>query len=153
MSSTLEIVSTSPSDTLRIAGTLGRNLKGGEVIDLVGDLGSGKTEFVRGLAKAISKDEASSPSFTIENIYRARKFNIHHFDFHRLDNPGLMKQQLEEVISNNQVAAVEWGSIVEAVLPAERLEIAFRPEDTNKRILKITATGEKYQKLIKGLGL
>ena len=150
----LEINSSSPSDTLEIAGTLGRSLGGGELVDLVGDLGAGKTEFVRGLAKGIgSTDEVSSPSFTIKNIYHGRNnLELHHFDFYRLTDPGLMKNDILEVLANPKaIVVIEWGDIVKDFLPNERLEITIQPTDEASRILAFKATGGKYRELMKDL--
>lgn len=111
---------------------MGRKLRGGESIELIGDLGAGKTAFVRGLAKGMgSSDPVRSPSFTVSNQYRAGKLTMHHFDFHRLDAPGIIKRELAEILENPQAAiAVEWGGTVKDVLPHERM------------VIRITATGE-----------
>lgn len=151
---TFEISSSSPVDTSRIAGILGRNLHGGEVIDLVGDVGSGKTEFVRGLVKgAGSKDEVSSPTFTIKNIYHGNNdLELHHFDFYRLTDPGLMKNDIAEAMQNPKaVVVVEWSEIVKNFLPSERLEIIFKTTGENSRELSFKAKGEKYGSLLVGI--
>lgn len=110
---------------MRLAEAVGRELRGGEVIELLSDLGGGKTSFVRGLAKgAGSADTVSSPSFTLMNQYRASKFTIYHFDFYRLPEAGIMRQELEEVAGDKQaVVIIEWADVVHDVLPAEHLTI------------------------------
>lgn len=115
----------SPEDTLRLAEAMGKNIIGGEVIELVSDLGGGKTTFVRGLAVGMgSKDNVRSPSFGIEHIYKAGKYKLHHMDFYRLDDPGIMKQTLAEAMEDkDRVIVVEWGDIVRHVLPAKRITI------------------------------
>lgn len=117
---------------------MGSRLRGGEVIELVSDLGGGKTTFVRGLARGIgSQDPVRSPSFTLSNEYRADDLILHHFDFYRLEEPGIMREELSEVLQDPKaVVAVEWGNIVQDVLPAERLTI------------KIKATGPDNRKLV-----
>lgn len=104
---------------------IGRKLRGGETIELVGDLGAGKTAFVRGLAKgAGSKDAVRSPSFTLSNQYRADKLTIYHFDFHRLGEPGIMKRELAEVLEDPKaVVVVEWADAVKDVMPDRRLAV------------------------------
>jgi tRNA threonylcarbamoyladenosine biosynthesis protein TsaE len=104
---------------------IGHKLRGGEAIELSGDLGAGKTAFVRGLAKgAGSKDNVHSPSFTISNVYRAGKLDIYHFDFYRLEDPGIMRRELAETLEDPAaVVAVEWGAAVKSVLPARRLAV------------------------------
>lgn len=137
---------------MSIAGILGRKLRGGEVIELVGDLGSGKTAFVRGLAIGIdSKDQVQSPSFTISRIYRGKNIEIHHFDFHRLDEPGIMKAELAESLSNLKVVSViEWSDIVKDMLPADRLQVKIEADGETERQLSFKA-GSKHQHLLKGL--
>lgn len=108
---------------------MGSKLKGGEVIELVGDLGSGKTTFVKGLAKGLgSTDHIHSPSFTLSNEYKAGELTINHFDFHRLNEPGIMRDELAEVLTAPKaVVVVEWPDIVEDVLPSKRLSIQLQP--------------------------
>lgn len=108
---------------------LGKRLEGGEVIELRSDLGGGKTTFVKGLARgAGSKDTVNSPTFTLSRIYRAPKFTISHFDFYRLDDPGIMADQLAESVADDQiVTVVEWAGIVNDVLPDERISIELQP--------------------------
>lgn len=121
--------STSSADTERLGELLGSRLKGGEIIELRSDLGGGKTTFVRGLARgAGSKANVASPTFTLSRIYSAPKFDIHHFDFYRLDDPGILADQLSESVNNvNAVTVVEWGGIVQNVLPAGHMTIEFKP--------------------------
>ena len=111
---------------------MGTRLKGGEVIELVSDLGGGKTAFVRGLAKGFgSSDAVASPSFTLSREYKAGAKTLYHFDLYRLHDGGVVANELAEVAGDPQaVVAVEWADIVEGVLPAERLTI------------RITSTGE-----------
>lgn len=155
---TLEINSSSLGDTQRIAGILGRKLSGGEVIELIGDLGAGKTAFVRGLAGGIeSKDVVQSPSFTITRIYKAtsagRGLSIHHFDFHRLEEPGVVAEELAEVAQDPKaIVAVEWSDIVKKILPPGRLSVDITSGKTaDERILSFAATDKRHAKLLEGL--
>jgi tRNA threonylcarbamoyladenosine biosynthesis protein TsaE len=129
--------STSSDETLRLAEELGRKLRGGEVIELVSDLGGGKTTFVRGLAKGMgSRDGVRSPSFTLSNQYRAGDLTLHHLDFYRLSEPGIMRDELAEVAGDPKaVVAVEWADIVEDVLPPRRLTVTFKTIGEDKREL------------------
>jgi tRNA threonylcarbamoyladenosine biosynthesis protein TsaE len=103
-------------------------------------VGGGKTTFVRGLAEGIgSSDAVSSPSFTIEQVYKAPKFELHHFDFYRLSEPGLMKAELAEAIAElHNVVIVEWGQSVEDVLPTEKLIITMKRTGEAGRELHFT---------------
>jgi len=110
------------------------------VIELLSDLGGGKTTFVRGLATgAGSKDAVSSPSFTLVNQYRAGALTIYHFDFYRLHEAGIMRSELEEVIDDRQAAVVvEWADVVRDVLPSERLTIRIVPTGETARRFECT---------------
>lgn len=113
------------AQTLALAEALGSRVRGGEVIELVSDLGGGKTTFVKGLAKGMgSTDTVHSPSFTLSNEYEAGNLRLYHFDFYRLSEPGIMRDELAEILQDPQaVIAVEWADIVNDVLPANRLTI------------------------------
>jgi tRNA threonylcarbamoyladenosine biosynthesis protein TsaE len=129
--------STSSEKTEQLAERLGSKLQGGETIELVSDLGGGKTTFVRGLARGMgSSSKVSSPSFTLSNAYETGKLTLFHFDFYRLSEPGIMKEELAECIADPQaVTVVEWADIVEDVLPVERVTI------------RLTATGENDREI------
>lgn len=130
--------STSSKATMALAESVGSRLRGGETIELVGDLGSGKTLFVQGLAKGLgSRDVVHSPSFTISNQYRAGKLTIYHFDFYRLSEPGIMQSELAEVLNDPAtVVAIEWAKIVDNILPADCLSVNIKT--TSKRGRKFT---------------
>jgi tRNA threonylcarbamoyladenosine biosynthesis protein TsaE len=120
--------SISSDGTEKLGALLGSGLKGGEVIELRSDLGGGKTTFVKGLVRGSgSADRVSSPTFTLSRIYKTAGFEIHHFDFYRLDDPGILADQLAETIQGGNVVIVEWAGIVEDVLPTERIAIEFKP--------------------------
>lgn len=133
--------STGPSDTEMLGEKLGQKLKGGETIELVSDLGGGKTTFVRGLARGMgSLDEVASPTFTIRREYRAGKLTLYHFDFYRLSEPGGAAYDLKEVIKKpKNVVVVEWGDVVKNVLPAKKLTINIKAVDQNSRKFKFNA--------------
>lgn len=127
----------SPEDTVHLSAAIGRRLRGGEVIELVGDLGGGKTTFVRGLAEgAGSSDIVSSPSFTLTNQYDADDLTIYHYDFYRLPEAGIMRDELAEVLADpGAVVVVEWAKIAVDTLPAERLTVKIRPTGETAREL------------------
>jgi len=125
---------------MRLAEQIGKRLKGGEVIELVSDLGGGKTTFVRGLAKGMgSEDKVASPSFTISREYKAGGKTLYHFDFYRLQDPGLVANELAEVVNDPEaVVAVEWANIVEDVLPAQKVTVAIKATGETARELTYT---------------
>ncbi len=152
MNSSLSLNSDSPEETLKIGETIGNNLRGGEVIELISDLGGGKTTLTKGIAEgAGSKDNVHSPSFTIENEYTAKDLIIHHLDFYRLSNPGIMKDELIERLSDHRaVVVIEWADIVEDVLPRQRLVINFKTKSETARELQLNYA-EQLEYLVNGL--
>lgn len=134
---TYQIESTALEDTEQFAQSLGSRLRGGEVVVLVSDLGGGKTAFVRGLARGMgSSDHVASPTFTIMREYKSDTLTLCHFDFYRLQEPGIVAAELDEFIHDPQsVVAIEWGAIVSDVLPEDRLEVVIeRSGDTTRRL-------------------
>jgi tRNA threonylcarbamoyladenosine biosynthesis protein TsaE len=128
-----QIRSTGSDDTERLAELLGRHLSPPRLIELRADLGGGKTTFVRGLARGLgSKDTVSSPSFTLKRVYRFKGGELHHFDFYRLSEPGVLEDQLRESLDDKKVITViEWSEIVQEVLSEDRLSIELRPVQTD----------------------
>jgi len=129
--------STSSNETELLGEKIGQKLKGGETIELVSDLGGGKTTFVRGLAKGLgSVDQVASPSFTIKREYYTGDLTLHHFDFHRLQEPGEMLHDLAEVVNQPvNVVVVEWADKVQGALPARRLTITIKTTGETTRQL------------------
>lgn len=128
----------SEQETRVLGETLGLLLKGGEVIELVGDVGAGKTTFVKGLALGLGIDEdVQSPSFTISRVYDARdNLQLAHYDFYRLNDAGIMADELTETTQDPEsITVIEWADIVEGVLPERRLRITFTaPTETSRRL-------------------
>ena len=129
---------TSEQETKDLAEKIGATLKGGEVFQLVGDVGAGKTTFVKGLAKGLSiEDEVQSPSFTISRVYEARDaIQLVHYDFYRLTDAGIMANELSEMINDpKMVTVIEWADIVEGVLPESHYTVSFEsPSETDRSI-------------------
>lgn len=107
------------------------------MIELLSDLGGGKTTFVRGMVRGMaSADAVASPTFTISRIYHAGKLEVHHFDFYRLSEPGLIAAELAEATSDPHIVTViEWADIVQDVLPKERLRVTIRHTPAGTRQL------------------
>ncbi len=140
---TWQTVSTGAAETERLGELLGQSLRSPEVIELRSDLGGGKTTFVRGLARGLgSKDIVASPTFTLSKIYRGRDGQqIHHFDFYRLSEPGVVADQLAESLNDPKViTVVEWSDIVKDVLPENRLTIELKLTEKSEDERQITIT-------------
>jgi tRNA threonylcarbamoyladenosine biosynthesis protein TsaE len=120
-------------------------LRGGEVIELVSDVGGGKTTFVRGLARGLgSPDKVASPTFTISREYRAGDRTLYHFDFYRISEAGIMADELAELLDDPRaIVVVEWADVVEDVLPPDRLTIRIQATGEDERQLVFTVP-EKY---------
>ena len=115
-----------------------------KVIELVGDVGAGKTTFTRGLAKGLGiKEAVTSPSFTISKTYAlADGGNLVHYDFYRLSDPGLMVDDLEENLNNPQnIVVIEWGESISSILPKKHLKIEILYNEDGTRSVKCQMLG------------
>jgi tRNA threonylcarbamoyladenosine biosynthesis protein TsaE len=134
----------SETETRAVAEKLGSLLRGAEIIELVGDVGAGKTTFVKGLAEGLGVDETvQSPSFTINRLYEARDdLHLAHYDFYNLADAGIMKHELAETLQDPAtITVIEWGNIVEGILPEDRLTIRLEsPTETSR---KLTLSGDQ----------
>jgi tRNA threonylcarbamoyladenosine biosynthesis protein TsaE len=144
----------SSDNTEDIARKIGQKLKGGECIELSSDLGGGKTTFTRGLVDGMgSLDQVSSPTFTISNTYKTKNLICYHYDFYRLQEPGLVREELAESLEDiNGIIIVEWAESVNDVLPENRLIISFEKLADNPEHRKLTIEYPKeYSYLLEGV--
>ncbi|RYX79176.1 tRNA (adenosine(37)-N6)-threonylcarbamoyltransferase complex ATPase subunit type 1 TsaE [bacterium] len=138
----------------RLGETIGKLLHGGEVIQLVGDVGAGKTTFVKGLAVGLSIDEAiQSPTFTISRIYTAHNdLRLAHYDFYRLGTAGIMADELSEVVRDDAtVTVIEWADIVDDVLPKDTLTITILATSVDERQVTLAAGGAASKRLAEAI--
>lgn len=143
----MKFISNCAEDTERIAFDFARNLKGGEIITLDGDLGAGKTAFTRGLAKGLGiKDTVSSPTFTIVNEYRNGNIPLFHFDVYRIESSDEMYDiGWEDYINQNAVVIVEWAKLIDDIFTDNPIRIY---------ISKNMENGEDYREIsIEGVKL
>lgn len=105
------IVTSTESETESAGESLGRMLRAGDVVLLSGDLGAGKTAFVRGLARGVgaNPDEVSSPTFTIVQEYAGASATLYHVDLYRLEPPEIDDLGLEDLVSADGIVAIEWA--------------------------------------------
>ncbi len=116
------------------------------IICLNGELGSGKTMFVKGIANALGIEETiTSPTFNIIKEYDG-ELPLYHLDVYRLDG-NTAGVGIEEYFTKGGVVVIEWADTIAPILPPERLDIKFKVVGENKRVLIITPYGQKYEEL------
>lgn len=129
--------------TFEVARRIAERLRGESAcIELVGDVGAGKTTFTQAFVKALgSSDVVTSPTFTLENIYHSDTNVIHHFDLYRLDSIGLIPQEVQEALNvENSIVIIEWANVLHEnnTLPKSRIIITFEPEKHSERARRLT---------------
>jgi tRNA threonylcarbamoyladenosine biosynthesis protein TsaE len=135
----------SPLETERLGRTLGRVLQGGEVLALVGELGAGKTAFVRGVASGLNVRSASvsSPTFVLIHQYQGR-LPLIHVDLYRLRTESEAENiGLHEYFDGSAVTAIEWADRLPTFLPNDRLEVQMCHKSSTLRTVRIVAHGRQ----------
>lgn len=148
--SVIEQVSESPAATELLAETLGRACQGGELFLLTGELGAGKTVFVRGLARGLGADPAQvrSPSYTLHHHYPAER-PLNHFDVYFTDTAeDLERSGLLDRLAAGEVAAVEWGERFPRGLPDDRIVVEISHDGPERRRIRLRGTGPRSLELI-----
>jgi tRNA threonylcarbamoyladenosine biosynthesis protein TsaE len=152
----LEFISRSAEQTRRAGMRLGGLLQPGDLVNLEGDLGAGKTTLVQGIAAGWgSLDQVTSPTFVLVNVYRRRdrsqnrrEQRLYHLDAYRLNSEAeAIDLDLDALIGNGPLV-VEWADRIAGTLPYECLWIAMRWVDTNQRDLLISARGHRYERML-----
>ena len=147
---TLHVTTRSPEETARLAKAIGARARGGEVIALRGDLGAGKTHFVKGLAEGLGVDPhtVTSPTFVLINEYDGR-LHLYHFDTYRLSgSDDLEALGCQEMFAGRGVCAIEWADRVADCLPDDRLDVDLEHAGPTKREVRLRATGERHLHLL-----
>jgi tRNA threonylcarbamoyladenosine biosynthesis protein TsaE len=127
------------TDMRDLGRQIAAKLQGGMCIELIGDVGAGKTTLVQGIGEGLQADDVvQSPSFTISREYNCRDgLRLAHYDFYRLHDAGVMSYELEESIQDPEVITiVEWATTIDAVLPqnAVRIRISMTPHDESRLV-------------------
>lgn len=128
----------SEQEMLELGKKLASDVKAPSIIELVGDVGAGKTTLVRGLAEGLGvKEPITSPSFTISKAYAlSDEKQLIHYDFYRLSDPGLMAEDLAENLSNpNNIIVIEWGESIADLLPENHMKIIIEYTDDGRRVV------------------
>ncbi|MEO6587682.1 MAG: tRNA (adenosine(37)-N6)-threonylcarbamoyltransferase complex ATPase subunit type 1 TsaE [Pyrinomonadaceae bacterium] len=143
-----EFTSSSPEETFDLGETLGNKLSGGDAVLLFGDLGAGKTLFTKGILYALDYDvdEVTSPSFTLVNLYKTKKFNIYHIDFWRLnENSDVAKAVgLEEIFGDETAIVIcEWSERLKNFsFPKIVFRVTIEGDGDDPRLIMIEKNGD-----------
>lgn len=117
-------------ETYRFGYGLGETAKAGQVFTLIGDLGTGKTVFTKGLAAGLGvKEPVSSPTFTIVQIYEEGRLPFYHFDVYRIGDVEEMEEiGYEDYIYGDGVSLIEWANLIEEILPEHYTEVRLEKD-------------------------
>lgn len=135
--------SCSALETRTIGMKLAEHLKAGDVVLLEGDLGAGKSEMARGIARGLGIQGAvPSPSFTILNAYDEGRIPLYHFDWYRIEDANeIYEMGMEEQLSGDGVALIEWSTKAEECVPPKHMKITLQPVDENTREITFETFG------------
>ena len=142
------------SETIRLGKQIGRLLCAGDIVALIGELGTGKTHLIKGLAAGAGiKDPTyvSSPSFTLIHEYPG-KVPFYHIDLYRLrSEKDVEALGLEEYLGNAGITAIEWADKIPSLLPEQRLLIRLSYVDKHSRWIEVSGTGKHYEDIVGSL--
>lgn len=140
----LVLVSKNEIETIKIASLLAKKLLPHDVVTLTGDLGAGKTTFVKGIAKEFGvTEDVISPTFNILKCYFSSEPNLYHIDAYRLENVH-QDLGLEEFIDGDGVCVVEWPMYISSLIPIDHLEVRIENLGGNIRKLTFVSTSSHF---------
>lgn len=137
------IVTNSAAETRKLGERLADKLRAGDVILLEGELGAGKSELARGVARGLGvKETVTSPSFTILNVYESGQTPLYHFDWYRLETEEeLYELGMDEYLGGDGIALVEWPDRCPDAVPADCLRIRITAEGGDTRRIEAEPSG------------
>lgn len=151
-----KIVCKSLDETKELATKFANLVKNnGCFVNLFGEIGAGKTAFVRLVAEALDiKEKVTSPSFTILNEYHTGNIPIYHFDLYRLEHEGVktIADELREYSIGKQLTFVEWAEFSQNEIPFDRIEVNVTYDDEDNRCFEFTSIGDGLDTIVEGLG-
>ena len=138
----VQLRATTAQDTRDVGEAVSASLRAGDAVVLAGELGTGKTTFVQGVARGLGvEDQVSSPTFTLVKEYRGI-LDVAHVDVYRLEHvQDVVDLGLDELGEGEAVLLVEWGDAVEQLLPVERLRVELSTEDVSSEVRRLRLTG------------
>ena len=139
----------SSSETIKLGKKIAGFLNKHDVITLNGDLGSGKTTFVKGIAKFFGINEINSPTFNIIKCYFESKIPIYHIDFYRLEKESEQNIGLEEYIEGDGIAIIEWSIFFKKKIKIPHLDVVIKNIGLNKRKFIFRTFDQYYEEKIK----
>jgi tRNA threonylcarbamoyladenosine biosynthesis protein TsaE len=138
------ILSNSPDNTKKIARKISKKLKPGDIVCLKGELGSGKTVFVKGIASGLNiKDTVKSSSFVIVNEYKSSKIKLYHVDLYRLNGHDINGLGLEDYLYGNGICIIEWADRIDEDLLPGHWDIRMSWRGKSERKIEIKKAGDK----------
>ena len=140
----MRFISHSVAETQQLGRKLATQLQPGDVLVMLGDMGVGKSEFTRGVARGLGiEGYLPSPSFTIMQMYETGRMPLYHFDWYRLESEEeLYELSMEEHLYGSGVAVVEWPSMAEEAVPENHLEISLNPAGDDLREITLRPVGD-----------
>ena len=155
MTKTYEKICKTLADTKELAHRFAKLIEDdGCFINLYGEIGAGKTAFVKQVADAIGiTEKVTSPSFVILNEYHSAKIPVYHFDLYRLENEGIKTifDELQEYSEGKQITFVEWAEFGQNQVPFDHIKIHVTYEDDDSRRYSFEGFGEKCSKIVEGM--
>lgn len=145
------IITKNPKQTIELGKAISDFFQKGDIIALFGNLGSGKTTLVKGIAKGlkVKSQIVNSPSFVLLKEYEGR-LPVYHFDFYRINKTEeIYGIGLEEFLFGKGVCVIEWADRIKRFLPKQYLQIELQVKDKNKRKIRMIGFGKRYKELVK----
>lgn len=144
----MNLIVNSVEETEKLGHEIGKLAQSGDIICLIGDLGTGKTHLSKGIARGLQvHDHITSPTFTIVNEYEGR-LKLYHFDVYRVNDPDeIAAIGFDEYIFGNGVSIIEWANYIEELIPEESLTITIEKIndiDINKRKISFNYSDKRY---------
>lgn len=133
------IISKNPEQTFELGRNYAAQLRAGDVLALDGDLGAGKTQFIKGLASGLGHDgTVTSPTFTLVHEYTGGRLPLFHFDFYRLESGDeVLRIGLDDYLGSGGVLAIEWAGKFPEVLPSATRWLRFCAGDGDERTIEL----------------